>query len=143
MKLRTSQQLSFCADQWGRITAVIHFEIHFKTTFHVLLICIHISRVYCSKKHTSKYRVYDLLRPLQNHNFENDDRLNSNKNAVQNAIKHLKKWDLFLEKINMSCLLLRWHLQYSTQRKTLSKVCITKINVFTYNRKIDYWLLKS
>ena len=25
LKLRTFQQLSFCADQWGRITAVIHF----------------------------------------------------------------------------------------------------------------------
>ena len=30
MKLRTSKQLSFCADQWGSITAVIHFKINFE-----------------------------------------------------------------------------------------------------------------
>ena len=47
MKLRTSQQLSFCADQWESITAVIHFKIFFKTTFHALLLCIHISGIHC------------------------------------------------------------------------------------------------
>ena len=68
--------------------------------------------------------------------------LTATKMLCKTQLNTWKKWDLFLEKINMSCLLLRWHLQYSTQRKTLSKVCITKINVFTYNRKVGYWLLK-
>ena len=49
LKLRTSQQLSFCADQWESITAVIHFKISFKTTFHALLLCIHISGIHCRK----------------------------------------------------------------------------------------------
>ena len=40
LKLWTSQQLSFCADQRWSITAVISFKINFKTTFHALLLSI-------------------------------------------------------------------------------------------------------
>ena len=45
MKLWTSQQHYFCADQWWIITAVIDFKINFETTFYVLLLCILISEI--------------------------------------------------------------------------------------------------
>ena len=45
--LWSCEYLSFCADQWESIPAVIHFKISFQTTFHALLLCIHISGIHC------------------------------------------------------------------------------------------------
>ena len=48
LKLPTSQQLSFCADQCWSFTAVIHFKINFKTTFRSLLLCIRFCEIGCN-----------------------------------------------------------------------------------------------
>ena len=63
LKLRTFKQLSFCADQWGSITAVIHFKIILKTTFYSFLLCIHLSVIHCRQIIIGQFYVKTLTVP--------------------------------------------------------------------------------
>ena len=56
MKLRTSKQLSFCADQWGSITAIIHFKINFEDD--ILCALAMYSFIWDSLIHNSVFRPF-------------------------------------------------------------------------------------